>query len=59
MSSDLARIEAAAGERNQRARLAFEMFADRVRSAIGALAATLGGVDAVVFNAGHQSLLQT
>jgi acetate kinase len=33
------------------------MFADRVRSAIGALAATLGGVDALTFTdrAGEQS----
>ena len=33
-------------------RLALTMYADRVRSAIGALAATLGGVDALVFTAG-------
>ena len=49
VSSDLAQIETAAARGNQRARLAFDMFADRVRSAIGALAATLGGVDAVTF----------
>jgi len=49
VSSDLAQIEAAAGQGNQRAQLAFEMFADRVRSAIGALAVTMGGLDALVF----------
>ena len=49
VSPDLAQIEAAAAGGNQRARLAFDMFADRVRSAIGALAATLGGVDALTF----------
>jgi acetate kinase len=49
VSPDLAQIEAAAAQGNQRARLAFDMFADRVRSAIGALAATLGGVDALTF----------
>ena len=49
VSPDLAQVEAAAAQGNQRARLAFEMFADRVRSAIGALAATLGGVDALTF----------
>jgi acetate kinase len=49
VSSDLAQIEAAAAQGNPRARLAFDMFADRVRSAIGALAATLGGVDALIF----------
>jgi acetate kinase len=49
VSSDLAQVEIAAARGNQRARLAFDMFADRVRSAIGALAATLGGVDALIF----------
>ena len=49
MSSDLARVEAAAAQGNPRARLAFDMFADRVRSAIGAMAASLGGVEALVF----------
>ena len=49
VSSDLAQVEIAAAQGKQRARLAFDMFADRVRSAIGALAATLGGVDALVF----------
>ena len=49
VSSDLAQIEAAASQGNQRAQLAFEIFADRVRSAIGALAVTMGGLDALVF----------
>lgn len=49
VSSDLAQIETAAAQGNERARLAFDMFAGRVRSAIGALAATLGGVDALTF----------
>jgi len=49
VSPDLAQIETAAAQGNERARLAFDMFADRVRSAIGSLAATLGGVDAVIF----------
>jgi acetate kinase len=49
VSSDLAQIEAAAGNGNQRAQLAFEMFADRVRSVIGAQAVTMGGLDALVF----------
>ncbi len=46
---DLAVIEKEAQRGNERAQLAFEMFADRVRSAIGSLAVTLGGVDAIVF----------
>jgi acetate kinase len=49
VSPDLAQIEAAAANGNKRARLAFDMFADRVRSAIGSLAATLRGLDAVIF----------
>jgi acetate kinase len=48
-SPDLARIEAGAREGDERCQLAFEMFADRVRSSVGALAATLGGIDALVF----------
>jgi acetate kinase len=39
----------AATQGNERACLAFDMFAHRVRSAIGALAATIGGVDALTF----------
>jgi acetate kinase len=49
ISADLGQIEAAARSGNTRAQLAFDMFADRVRSAIGSLAVTLGGVDAIVF----------
>ena len=49
VSSDLARIEEAAGAGNARAQLAFDVFADRVRSAVGGLAVTLGGLDALVF----------
>ena len=49
VSADLGQIEAAAAKGNQRAALAFDMFADRVRSSIGALATTLGGVDALTF----------
>ncbi len=49
VSSDLARIEQAAGQGHERARLAFEVLADRVRSAIGGLAVTMGGLDALIF----------
>jgi acetate kinase len=49
VSADLAQIELAAAQGNKRAALAFDMFADRVRSSIGALATTLGGVDALTF----------
>lgn len=49
VSSDLSQVEAAAEQGNQRAALAFEMFAERIRSAIGTLAATLGGADVITF----------
>ena len=49
ISADLELIEAAANRGNERARLAFDIFADRVREAIGSLAVRLGGVDALVF----------
>ena len=49
VSPDMAKIEVAAQEGNPRARLALEMFTARVRSAIGAMAVTLGGVDVLIF----------
>lgn len=49
ISPDLADIEPAAKAGNERARLAFDMFADRVRAAIGGLAVTMGKLDALVF----------
>ena len=52
VSSDYRRVEEAANQGNERARLALTMFADRVRSVIGAYAVTLGGIDALVFTAG-------
>ncbi len=51
-SSDYRRVESAAGAGDDRARLALEIYAARVRSAIGSLAATLGGLDALIFAAG-------
>ncbi len=49
VSSDFAEIERAAEAGNGRARLAMEMFADRVRAAVGALAVSMGGVDVLAF----------
>lgn len=49
ISPDLGDIERAARQGNKRARLAFEMFADKIRAAIGGLAVTLGRVDALIF----------
>ena len=53
VSSDMRQVlaaDAAAGDR--RARLAVDVYVHRLRQTIGAMAATLGGVDALVFTAG-------
>ncbi len=52
VSPDYVKVEAAAREGNARAQLALEMFADRVRSTVGALAVAMGGVDVLIFTAG-------
>ena len=52
VSSDYRAVEQAAAAGHDRAQLAIEMFVDRVRSAIGSLTVTLGGIDALVFTAG-------
>jgi acetate kinase len=52
VSSDYRLVESAAAAGDQRARLALDIYAVRVREAIGALAVTLGGVDALVFTGG-------
>ncbi len=52
ISSDYRVVESAAKVGDPRARLALRMYSDRVRTAIGGLAATLGGCDALVFTGG-------
>lgn len=52
VSSDFRDIEDAAAEGNYRAQLALDIFAHDVKKYIGAYAAVLGGVDAVIFTAG-------
>jgi acetate kinase len=52
VSSDCRRVEDAARQGDERALLALEIYAARVREAIGALAVELGGVDALVFTGG-------
>jgi len=52
LSSDMRDILAAMKEGHARATLAFEIFIHRLRSGIGAMAAVLGGMDALVFTAG-------
>ncbi len=52
ISSDLRDLEAAVEQGNDRALLALEMLAYRVRKYVGSYIAVLGGVDAVVFTGG-------
>ena len=62
VSSDYRQVEAAAKQGHERARLALDIFARRVRSAVGGLAVGMGGLDALVFTAGvgeHSAGLRT
>lgn len=52
VSSDFRDLERAAAEGNERAELAINMFVQRVKKYIGAYAAELNGVDALIFTAG-------
>jgi acetate kinase len=52
ISADMRQILKAAQDGNEQARLALGIYTHRVRQAIGALAVTMGGVDALVFTAG-------
>lgn len=52
VSSDFRDVEDAAEKGNNRAKLALDVFYYRVKKYIGAYAAAMGGVDAIVFTAG-------
>ena len=52
VSSDMREILSACKEGNERAKLAFAIYIHRLRSFIGAMLATLGGLDALVFAGG-------
>ncbi|MDR1702638.1 MAG: acetate kinase [Sporomusaceae bacterium] len=52
ISNDFRDIENAANDGNERAALALDIFAYRVRKYIGSYAAAMNGVDAIVFTAG-------
>lgn len=52
VSADMREIKQAAESGNERACLAIEMYGHRLRQAIGAMTATLGGLDALVFTGG-------
>jgi acetate kinase len=50
--SDMRDVENAAADGNVRAELALEVFCYRIRKYVGAYAAAMGGLDAIVFTAG-------
>lgn len=52
IASDMREILAAAAKGNQRSQLAFDIFVHRLQSGIAAMAASLGGMDVLVFTAG-------
>jgi acetate kinase len=52
LSSDMRDIQRAAGEGQERAQLAFDIFVHRLEGGIAAMAASLAGLDALVFTAG-------
>jgi acetate kinase len=52
VSSDMRDVLEAIGRGNSRAKLAFEIFVHRLQSGIGAMAASLGNLDVLVFTAG-------
>jgi acetate kinase len=52
VSADMRQVLAAAKGGHEQARLALGVYTHRVRQAVGALAVTMGGVDALVFTAG-------
>jgi len=52
VSADFRDLEKAASEGHARARLAIELFVHRLKKYVGAYAAVLGGIDALVFTGG-------
>ncbi len=61
LSSDMRDLEKAMNEGNEKAKLAVEVAAYRIKKYIGSFAATLNGVDAIVFTGGigeHSDLMR-
>jgi acetate kinase len=52
LSSDMREVLAAKAQGHARSQLAFDVFIHRLRASIGAMLASLGGLDALVFTAG-------
>jgi acetate kinase len=51
-TADMREVQARAGAGDETARLAFEVYLHRLRAGIGAMSASLGGLDALVFTGG-------
>ena len=51
-SSDMREIESAVADGNKRAKFAFDVFTYRIKKYVGAYAAAMGGIDALVFTGG-------
>jgi acetate kinase len=52
VSNDMRKVVAAMESGNDRAKLAFDLFGHRLRSGIGAMLASMGGLDVLIFSAG-------
>lgn len=52
VSADMREVQAAMEAGNERARLAFDVYTHRLCREIGGMAASLGGIDALIFTAG-------
>jgi acetate kinase len=52
LSADMRQIQTAIAEGNPRAQLALDIYIHRLRAGIGAMLASLGGLDALIFTAG-------
>jgi acetate kinase len=52
VSGDMRRVQDAARQGQEHAKLAIAIYTLRVRQAVGALTATMGGIDALIFTAG-------
>lgn len=52
ISGDMRQIKTAISQGNKRAQLAFDIYVHRLRSCIGEMLASLGGLDALIFTAG-------
>lgn len=62
ISADMRQVTAAIAQGNARAQLAFDIYLHRLRSGIGSMLASLGGLNALIFTAGvgeHHAVLRS